>query len=293
MQCVLIPPYGLVEFSHKEIAKLREGNRGGIWRIPPQIGGSQRSPLPRFSVLTTKEKHQLYEYMKNFGHILMPVLVPGAHICIAGHPMLQYLVQSAMVDAGFEVRSTLIRLYTSFRGGDRPKGAEKEFPEVCVTLRSAAEPWMLFRKPLSEKTVAANLRRRGTGGLRRLSAEKPIPEVIPSARTPVEEEQIAAHPCLKSQHFLRIIVRTLLPLGEGIVLDPFMGSGSTIAAAMAINYNAVGVELDPQYYNMAMVAIPTLTTLSPLMKGDKLARESDEIIKKTIIPEKFRQDSLF
>jgi site-specific DNA-methyltransferase (adenine-specific) len=35
-----------------------------------------------------------------------------------------------------------------------------------------------------------------------------------------------------------------LPLGEGRVLDPFMGAGSTIAAAEYIGYTSVGVELD-------------------------------------------------
>jgi len=34
------------------------------------------------------------------------------------------------------------------------------------------------------------------------------------------------HSCLKPQHFMRIIVRALLPLGTGAILDPFMGSGS-------------------------------------------------------------------
>src|SRR5260370_4450829 len=50
------------------------------------------------------------------------------------------------------------------------------------------------------------------------------------------EEAISSHPCLKPQHFMRIIVRALLPLGEGTILDPFMGSGSTIAAAKAVGY---------------------------------------------------------
>ena len=84
-------------------------------------------------------------------------------------------------------------------------------------------PAIMFRKPLGEKTVAENLRKWKTGGLRRLSADKPLPEVVPSGRTPKREEAISDHPCLKPQHFMRIIVRALLPLGEGTVLDPLHG----------------------------------------------------------------------
>jgi hypothetical protein len=47
---------------------------------------------------------------------------------------------------------------------------------------------------------------------------------------------------LKPQAFMRQIVRAALPLGEGVVLDPFMGGGSTIAAAVAVGYASVGVE---------------------------------------------------
>jgi hypothetical protein len=60
-----------------------------------------------------------------------------------------------MTEAGFEVRSAIMRLYYSFRGGDRPKNAEVEFPEVCVSPKGAYEPWMLFRKPIDTKTIAA------------------------------------------------------------------------------------------------------------------------------------------
>jgi DNA modification methylase len=45
------PPYGILEFTEKELAKLRAG-RGGVWRLPPKVGGSHRDPLPRFTVLT-------------------------------------------------------------------------------------------------------------------------------------------------------------------------------------------------------------------------------------------------
>ncbi len=72
---------------------------------------------------------------------------------------------------------------------------------------------------------------------------------------------MAEHPSLKPQSFLRQIVHASLPLGAGIVLDPFMGSGSTIAAAEAIGYSAIGVEKCREYYSMSLQAIPSLSSL--------------------------------
>jgi site-specific DNA-methyltransferase (adenine-specific) len=269
------PPYGLIEFSEEELRKLRLG-RGGVWRLPPMIGGRKRDPLPRFTVLTEAQKQQLRRFFHDWGKVLLPALVPGAHVCVAGHPILQHHVQGAMAEAGYEVRPAIMRLYFGFRGGDRPKNAEKEFPEVCVTPKGAYEPWMLFRKPISEGTVAENLRKWKTGGLRRPSAHKPFPEVIPSGRTPKREEAISHHPCLKPQHFMRVIVRALLPLGEGKVLDPFMGSGSTIAAAAAIGYDSIGVEIDDEYFQLAGKAIPRLAALYPKFDGSALEFETTE-----------------
>jgi len=267
------PPYGILEFTEKEIAKLRAG-RGGVWRLPPTIGGSRRDPLPRFTILTDAQKNQLARFFRDWGSLLMPALVPGAHVCVAGHPMLQPLVQVAMADAGFEIRPAIMRLYYSFRGGDRPKNAEQEFPEVCVTPKGAYEPWMLFRKPISERTVADNLRRWKTGGLRRLSLDRPLPDAIPSGRTPDREAAISDHPCLKPQHFMRILVRALLPLAEGVILDTFMGSGSTIAAADAVGYQSAGVEIDDQYFALAKQAVPQLAALYPNFQGETTELEA-------------------
>ena len=266
------PPYGLLEFTEKEVSKLRAG-RGGVWRLPPTIGGSKRDPLPRFTVLNDEQKQELKKFFQDWGELLFPALVPGAHVCVAGHPILQPLVQTAMAEAGYEIRPAIMRLYFSFRGGDRPKNAEKEFPEVCVTAKGGYEPWMLFRKPISEKTVAGNLRHWSTGALRRLSVEKPLPDVIASGRTPDREEAISDHPCLKPQHFMRIIVRAVLPLGKGVLLDPFMGSGSTIAAAEAVGYDSLGVELDVDYFRLAGKSIPRLAALYPKFTGNELEME--------------------
>ncbi len=179
-------------------------------------------------------------------------------------------VQRGMVLAGYEMRATIVRVYHGFRGGDRPKNAEKEFPSVCVTPRGKYEPWLLFRKPISEKTVAQNLRKWGTGGLRMLAGDRPLPDLIPSGRTPRREQEISDHPSLKPQHLLRVLVRSLLPLGEGVLLDPFMGSGSTLAAATAVGYPSIGIELDPIYYESAVASIPQLSMLYPMFRGESL-----------------------
>jgi site-specific DNA-methyltransferase (adenine-specific) len=60
---------------------------------------------------------------------------------------------------------------------------------------------------------------------------------------------------------MRQLVRAVLPLGDGIVLDPFAGAGSTLAAAEAVGYKSIGIERDPAYFEVACAAIPRLAAL--------------------------------
>ena len=156
----------------------------------------------------------------------MRILVPGAHIFVASNPLLSHIVAGSLYNSGLENRGIVTRLVMTMRGGDRPKNAHKEFSYVTVMPRSMAEPWLLFRKPL-EGRVQDNLRKWGTGGLRRVSKDKPFGDVIESHPTRSNERRLAPHPSLKPQAFLRRLVRASLPLGQGVVLDPFAGSGST------------------------------------------------------------------
>lgn len=272
------PPFGIVEFLPHEMAKMRKG-RGGVWRIPPSFGGSERDPLPRFTTLSPAERDHVRVYFQELGEALIPVLVPGSHVLLAGTPMLQHLVQTGMAQAGFEVRGAIMRLYRGFRGGDRPKNAEIDFPNVCVTPRGNYEPWMLFRKPMSEKTVALNLKKWGTGALRRIAIDQPLPDIIQSGKTPAIEESLSNHPTMKPQHLLRILARSLLPLGTGRVLEPFAGSGSTIAACRAVGYDSVGLEIDSEYFDRLESNIEALTVLYPGFDGSCLELRDEQISK--------------
>lgn len=253
------PPYGLIEYSEEQLQKRKIG-KGGVWRIPPSFDGCQRSPLPRFTVLTESERQKLREFFARLGEGLMRVIVPGAHVFIATNPLVSQLVYEPFISAGFEKRGEIIRLVQTLRGGDRPKNAEREFEMVTVMPRSCWEPWGLFRKPC-EGRVQDNLRKWRTGGLRRISKDEPFKDVIESSVARNGERAIAQHPSLKPQHFIRQIVRASLPFGEGAILDPFMGSGSTIAAATRFGLKSIGLETNSEYFAMAVKAIPLLAAL--------------------------------
>lgn len=253
------PPYGLVEYSDKELTKLKNG-KGGIWRLPPSFDGSKRMPLPRFTVLTEGDQKSLRDFSFRLASLLKCVLVPGGHVFIATNPLISHLVYESFMKNGFEKRGEIIRTVYTLRGGDRPKNAHDEFSDVTVMPKSCWEPWGLFRKPC-EGRVQDNLRKWKTGGLRRISASEPFKDLITSSPARRREREIAPHPSLKPQNFLRQIVRAALPLGEGTILDPFMGSGSTIAAATACELRSVGLEARAEYFSMAKSAIPLLADL--------------------------------
>jgi site-specific DNA-methyltransferase (adenine-specific) len=255
------PPYGVKEYDFDQLEKRANGN-GGIWRIPPSFDGHVRSPLPRFTALNPKERQAVRRFFVEWAKVSLHALRPGGHLFIASNTFLSQMVFEALVEGGLEYRGMLIRTVRTLRGGDRPKNFEEEFPDVCSMPRGCYEPWGIFRKPLLPgMKVGDCLREFQTGGLRRRPDGNPFEDFIESARTPKLERELANHPSIKPQLFLRQLVFAALPLGEGIIADPFMGSGSTVAAAEAMKLKCIGVERHVSYFDMATQAVQPLSLL--------------------------------
>ena len=264
------PPYGVLEYSADQLEKQRNGN-GGIWRLPQSYDGQKRSPMPRFTVLKRGDQERISALHSRLAPLLLRVCVPGAHVIMASQNLLAHLVITEFAEAGFELRGQIVRVVKTLRGGDRPKGAHDDFPDVSVTPRSCWEPWLVFRKPC-EGRVQDNLRIWGTGALRRPERGGPLTDLIVSCPARGEERAIALHPSLKPQAFMRQVVRASLPLGKGVILDPFMGSGATIAAATNLGLESIGLEIDEEYFHMAERAIPALAALACNGNGTKPLR---------------------
>jgi site-specific DNA-methyltransferase (adenine-specific) len=71
-----------------------------------------------------------------------------------------------------------------------------------------------------------------------------------TAKATKAERQGVTHPTVKPIELMAYLCRLVTPAG-GTVLDPFMGSGTTIKAAFSEGFNAIGIERDPAYFEMA------------------------------------------
>lgn len=58
------------------------------------------------------------------------------------------------------------------------------------------------------------------------------------------------HPTVKPVKLMEYLIKLVCPEG-GTVLDPFMGSGTTGMAAKKLKRKFIGIELDPDFYNIA------------------------------------------
>jgi DNA modification methylase len=71
-----------------------------------------------------------------------------------------------------------------------------------------------------------------------------------TAKATKAERQGVTHPTVKPLDLMAYLCRLVTPPG-GLVLDPFMGSGTTIKAAIGEGFHAIGIERDPAYFAMA------------------------------------------
>ena len=78
-----------------------------------------------------------------------------------------------------------------------------------------------------------------------------ITTVLTATNKPnMELEQRSKHPCQKPEYLLRQLIRTYSNEGD-LVLDPFVGSGSTLISAYKENRRSIGFEREERYYNEA------------------------------------------
>lgn len=101
---------------------------------------------------------------------------------------------------------------------------------------NSTESWVYFTK--GTKTGTFN------------NASQVVHDHISTGLTPGSEKVHGKHPTQKPVRLMEHFVR-LLSHEEDMVLDPFMGSGSTGVAAKNLGRRYIGMEIDPAYYALS------------------------------------------
>ena len=85
-------------------------------------------------------------------------------------------------------------------------------------------------------------------------------DFLESSVCPLSEKKYGNHPTQKPLSILKELIETVSNPGD-IIMDPFMGSGSTCVAAALTNRKYIGIELSEEYYNIAQTRIDNLSEL--------------------------------
>lgn len=118
--------------------------------------------------------------------LALQLLKPGGYLLSFGGSRTYHRMACAIEDAGFEIRDQIMWIYgTGFpKSLNIPKALDKigavekakEMDGWGTALKPAHEPIVVARKPLSEKTVAENVLKHGTGGINIDSSRVPYGE---------------------------------------------------------------------------------------------------------------------
>lgn len=90
------------------------------------------------------------------------------------------------------------------------------------------------------------------------------PPTLPVAMSDVwfhDRVQAPRHSCEKPVSLMEQAIRLCLPHGTGVVLDPFMGIGSTGKAALRLGHDFIGMELDEGYFRIAEARVANIVQI--------------------------------
>lgn len=221
------------------------------------IGG-----LPVGMKFDPKQGKKFQEFYSKVSEEIYRVLCPGGFFLSFSQPRLFHRMSVAVEDAGFEIRDQYIWYYTqrsqmkAFSQDhfvDKMSISEKEKTEIKKKLNGRKTPQL---RPQFESILMAQKPRDGTfvenwlkweTGLidTTASLDGKSPSTIMGFEKPIKESynsHLTVKPVVLIQHLIRIFSKN----GQ-VVLDPFLGSGTTAIASEKEKRKCIGIEINPEY----------------------------------------------
>ena len=257
------PPYHLDGFD----AEWKKGGKDTQVRRASPKGWDVSGVSGLAMKFDPRQSRELQAFMEGVGQLLLNVLVPGGFAIVFSQPRLAHRTAAGLEDAGFEIRDQYVWHFTrksAFKAFsmrhfvDRMKDLdddekvdmkERLGDRRTPQLKSQFESIVLAQKP-KEGTFIENFLRHGTG---LIDPEASLDGNRPSTVMVVEKEPRVrenGHPTIKPVQLLEHLIRLFSEPGQ-MVLDPFVGSGSTAVAATGVGRSCIGIDVNPAYIKIA------------------------------------------
>ena len=276
IDCVITdPPYFIDKLDNKWNSKKVSND-----------SNSHIKHLPKGMKFSKNQVKELYDFYLELSRILMNKLKPGGYFLSFSSPRLYHAIAMACEIGGFEIRDMINWTYTQ----SMPKGMSvnhiiekmkisreekdsliKEYSGFKTPMIKACfEPVCVAMKPIGKLTFIQNELKFKTGLLdfnQKVGIENDrVPANIitteefnelydknfmiskPSKK---EKGKINTHITVKPLKLIEHLIRLFSKEGA-LVVDPFLGSGTTAIACKNTNRKCIGIELNEEYYNVAL-----------------------------------------
>jgi len=253
------PPYFLDrldgEWNPERIERSRE--------CAGAIGG-----LPVGMRFDPAQGRNLQDFLMPVSRELFRVLKPGGFLLMFAAGRLYHRAAVAVEDAGFEIRDAYAWRYTKkaqykaftmdhfvrrrndLTDAEKARVCRKMKKRRTPQLRPQFEPILCAQKP-REGTFVDNWLMHETGLIDGSEAlpGRGVPETVMTVEKEGRDQyngHLTPKPVTLCEHLIR-----LFSLSGQTVLDPFLGSGSTLLAARNTGRVGVGIEINPAYVEIA------------------------------------------
>lgn len=221
--------------------------------------------LPVGMKFDSKQGRELQKFIHYIGELMIPAICPGGFVIVFSQPRLSHRMAVGLEDAGFDIRD----LYAwHFTGKSQSKAfsmdhfidkmeindIEKQQYKQSLNgrktpqLRPQFEIMIIAQKP-KIGTFVENWLKYETG---LIDSNVRLDGYFPTTLMNVEKhkkELRDIHLTPKPVALLRHLIQ-LFSIKSQVVLDPFVGSGSTAVAAMQTERSCIGMEINPKYIEL-------------------------------------------
>lgn len=276
IDCVITdPPYFIDKLDSKWSAN----------NVQSDIPNSHIKHLPKGMKFDKKQTKDLFDFYKKISTVLFKKLKPGGYFLSFSSPRLYHSIAMACDQAGFEVRDMINWVYTqsmpkgmsmdhiikrlNISNSEKDKLKDKYTDMKTPMLKSCFEPICVCMKPV-ESSFLKNELKYNTSLIDFSQKVGVIQDRVPANIITTENQNdiydknflvskpsakekgktnthITVKPILLMEHLIRIYSKE-----EALILDPFIGSGTTAIACKNTNRRCIGIDINKKYCDISL-----------------------------------------